>query len=111
MVIVLFWGLRLLSVVLLTPQGKGENPPLIASALTEKSNPQEPISFSRVAGAIGAISLAAFMAGLGFWIFFAINAKDTTMIDRLQGLSTYFLGGAAMFSPYGFNQLSKIFKT
>lgn len=111
MIAVLIWGLRLLSRVLFENRQSSDNTSLIASALTEKSAENEPTSFSRVAGSIGAVSLAAFMAGLGLWVFFAISDEDATMIDRLSKLSTYFLGGAALFAPYAFNQLSKVFKT
>jgi len=111
MIAVLIWGLRMLSRVLFETRQPTDDTSLIASALTEKSAENEPTSFSRVAGAIGAVSLAAFMAGLGLWVFFAISDQDATMIDRLSKLSTYFLGGAALFAPYAFNQLSKVFKT
>jgi hypothetical protein len=48
---------------------------------------------------------------VGLWIFFVIYIEDMMMIDRLSKLSTYFLGGAALFAPYAVNQLSKVFKT
>lgn len=109
MVLVLIWGLRLLSKILLSSKTDTATQPMIASALTEKNADGEPASFSRVAGAIGAVALASFMAGLGLWIFFGINATEDVLIERLESLGTYFLGGAALFAPYAFNQLSKVF--
>ena len=105
---VLIWGLRLISKVLLAPQGKTENP-LIASALSESNDAGNKTSFSRVSGAIGSIALASFVTGLGLWIFFALNQSDVSIIGRLSNISTYLLGGASLFAPYAFNQLKGLF--
>jgi len=105
---VLIWGLQLVSATLRTPREDGPQP-LIADALTEKNDPKGQMSFSRVAGAIGSVSLAAFMAGLGIWVFFAING-DKDEIKRLSDLWPYMGGGAALFAPYAFNQLSNVFR-
>lgn len=111
MIVVLIWGLRLLTVALQQDGASAEKTSLIAGALRETNDNANKASFSRVAGAIGAMALASFMAGLGLWIFFAINMEEATHIDRLPKLSTFFLGGSALFAPYAFNQLSKVFKT
>lgn len=111
MIVVLIWGLRLLTIALQKSGEPSADDTLFVGALREKGDDTDKASFSRVAGAIGAMALASFMAGLGLWIFFAINMEDATRIDRLPKLSTYFLGGSALFAPYAFNQLSKIFKT
>lgn len=86
-----------------------------------KEEVQQDISFSRVAGSIGAVAMAAFFAGLGVWSFFAIN--DTTLypaggdlneqvslISRISELGTFFAAGSALFLPYAFNRISTIFK-
>lgn len=106
---VLFWGLRLVSATLMSPANQASKP-LIAGALTEKDDPNGKISFSRVAGSIGSIGLAAFITGLGIWVFFAINdPEDTKRIEQLGQLWPYIGGGSALFAPYAFNQLSKVF--
>lgn len=80
------------------------------------------VSFSRVAGSIGAVALAAFFAGLSVWIFFALNdhqlypesgaedAERKPLIDRVSDLGTFILAGSALFIPYAFNRLSGIFR-
>lgn len=69
-------------------------------------------SYSRLAGMVGAIVLAAFFWALGDVILFKLFAPDgTTQITAMMaGLSTYFLSGTALFAPYAFNQVSAIFK-
>ncbi|SLN62322.1 hypothetical protein [Pseudooctadecabacter jejudonensis] len=129
---ILIWGLRLLSAILLAPNVQTTRP-MLASALTEKKDPENGISFSRVSGAIGSIGLAAFMSGLGLWVFFALNdgsmltvADTTTGADdtvdpttghgvagsplaRLRELEVYLWGSAALFAPYAANQINGLF--
>ncbi|MDF3414416.1 hypothetical protein HKX54_08115 [Sulfitobacter sp. M57] len=108
---VLIWGLRLLSATLLAPVD-GAGRPLIASALTEKNDPQNGTSFSRVAGAIGSIGLASFVTGLGIWVFFALNNAEIAkppMIEQLSELWPYIGAAGSLFAPYAFNQLSAVF--
>ena len=106
---VLFWGLRLVSTTLLAPANPSTRP-MIAGALTEKNDPNSKTSFSRVAGSIGSVGLAAFITGLGVWVFFAINSDTPDRIKRLNELWPYMGGGAALFAPYAFNQISSIFR-
>lgn len=148
MVIVLIWGLRLvarslsedddrLGASFLREKVKMPSSALLAAvaaansagttAFTDeqlkklKSELQADISFSRVAGAIGAVSMAAFFAGLGVWCFFAINdtalyptggspVTQTTLISRIADLGTFIAAGAALFLPYAFNRISNIFQ-
>lgn len=105
---VLFWGLRLVSATLTAPKDQARKP-VITEALVEKNDPDGKVSFSRVAGSIGSIALASFVTGLGVWIFFAINDPDAARIQKLSDLWPYLTGGAALFAPYAFNQLSSIF--
>jgi len=85
---------------------------MIASALTEKNDPDNGISFSRVSGAIGSVGLAAFMSGLGLWVFFALNSApdgSASLVARLDELRVYLLGSAALFAPYAANQINGLF--
>ncbi|MEH6523594.1 hypothetical protein [Sulfitobacter sp.] len=114
---ILIWGLRLLSSILLAPHVQTTRP-MMASALTEKKDPDHGISFSRVSGAIGSIGLAAFMSGLGLWVFFALNTEGsvstvgesvTSPLARLAELEVYLWGSAALFAPYAANQINGLF--
>jgi hypothetical protein len=71
----------------------------------------DPTSYSRIAGAVGAIVLAAFLWGLGNVILFkAFEAGGLAAIkELLQSVGTYFIAGAALFMPYAFNQIKAAF--
>ena len=97
---VLIWGLKLIHKSL-------ENK--LDKILSEKSGSQAGTpSFSRLAGAVGAMGLAVALIGIGYWSIYTLFADGD--LSKLQGLSTYFLSGSALFAPYAFNQLSSIFK-
>ena len=66
-------------------------------------------SFRRVAGAIGAIGIAAAFVSMGYWVLHTLFF-DIDNLGKIQGLGTYFLAGSAMFLPYAFNQLASIFR-
>jgi hypothetical protein len=107
---VLIWGLRLVSKILQT-QDNGK--PFLARALSEKGEPpksgddNDP-SFSRVAGALGAVGLAATFVGIGYWVMYELYFG--TDLTKLSNLNLYFLSGSALFLPYAFNRLASIFK-
>jgi hypothetical protein len=67
---VLVWGLKLIKKALSSPTDTGK--PLVASILAESVLAPEPRrvedkgSFSRTAGAIGAIGMAAVFIGIGY---------------------------------------------
>ena len=71
----------------------------------------DPTSYSRIAGAVGAIVLACFLWGLGNIILFkAFEAGGLAAIkELLQSVGTYFIAGAALFMPYAFNQIRAAF--
>lgn len=76
---------------------------------------QDNTSYSRVAGILGAIVLAAFFWAVGDVILYkefacsdASCAADIK--DLVSGVSTYIMSGAALFAPYAINQLTNIFK-
>jgi hypothetical protein len=120
--IVLVWGFRMLSKELQRPAGEDQRT-LLRTALTEKTAavPQQPQggqpqpprsdqgSFSRLAGSIGAIGIAATFVGISYWVLHTLFF-DIGNLTKIEGLATYFLAGSAMFLPYAFNQLSSIFK-
>jgi hypothetical protein len=121
---VLIWGFRMISTELRQPAVPGSGaagtaPTVLRQALSEKeATPSAPAatpptgeaSFSRVAGAVGAIGIAATFVSIGYWVLHTLFF-DIDNLGKIQGLGTYFLAGAAMFLPYAFNQLASIFKT
>ena len=118
MSLVLVAGFRLLVKELQKPidSTKANGQTVLQKALSEKLSPDpggtapaEP-SFSRVAGAIGALGIAAAFVGIGYWVLHALFFVEAD-IANIDGLRTYFLAGAAMFLPYAFNQLASIFKS
>ncbi len=112
--IILLWGLRLVSAALMQKPAPGELP-LVHSILSEPpTTPQAGDteykgSFSRTAGTIGAIGLAAVFIGVGYWVLFALFFQSEKL-TLLQDVGWYFLAGSALFIPYAFNQLTRVFK-
>jgi hypothetical protein len=114
----LVWGFRMLSKELQQPvKGAGGQTTMMRMALSEKTvntpaetkDKVEEGSFSRVAGAIGAVGIAATFVGISYWILHTLFF-DISNLTKLEGLGTYFLAGSAMFLPYAFNQVASIFK-
>lgn len=113
---VIIWGLKLLSGVLNREIGNdGET--FGMQVLAEKNrapgddgdqDKSGSGSFSRIAGAIGALALAAFFAGVSYWALHALFADGE--LSKLQDLSQFFLVGSALFAPYAFNQIRGIFQ-
>ena len=115
---VLIWGLKKVSTVMMSKNGDStvmremvseDGTSTVAShGATEQQPGKE--SFNRIAGVIGAVALAATIVGIGYWAIYALFYKPADLA-QLKELGTYFLAGSALFFPYAFNQLSKIFKT
>lgn len=125
---VLLWGIRRIAAALGDTGGTGKT--LASELLSEKvvakpaagaapvgaagAAPEPPPaspqvgSFSRTAGAIGGMALAAAVIGIAYWVLYALFYEAN--LDKLEGLGTFFLSGSALFAPYAFNQLSSIFK-
>lgn len=81
------------------------------SSVGSSSGAQTMGSFSRVAGAIGAFGLAVIFIGIGLWLLYALHftqTNDVILIIAAVG-GKYILAGAAMFFPYGVNQIASIF--
>ncbi len=115
---VLVWGLKMLSRELGTVDAK-TGLSYMAEALREKEPPRnargddgtvvsDRTSFSRVAGALGAVGLAAVFVGIGYWTLYQLHFGDD--LTKLSALSPYFMAGAALFVPYASNKLVSIFK-
>lgn len=110
----LIWGIKKISLAMGDPKTKSS---LLLNGILSESKPIPPLpsangtvkgSFSRVSGAIGAISIAATFIGIGYWAIFALFF-DPSNLENFKEMGTYFLAGSAMFMPYAFNQLSSIF--
>jgi hypothetical protein len=82
-------------------------------ALSEKGPGTEGggASFSRVAGALGAFMLTAFMMVFGAYAILQFGEKDgAEMIGKwFEAIKHYLYVCAALFAPYASNQLSKLF--
>jgi len=112
---VLIWGLRKIGEALSEPgqlikllSEKMKSPGSPPPGPTPSPSPTPEPSFSRLAGAVGAMGLAAVFIGIGYWVLYALFQNGD--LSKLQGLGVYFLSGSALFAPYAFNQLTKIFK-
>jgi hypothetical protein len=68
-----------------------------------------PASYSRVAGAFGAIVLAAALYGLANYLVWAAFYQPDKISNVLEETGTFFLAGSALFAPYAVNQLTSIF--
>lgn len=65
-------------------------------------------SFSRTAGAFGAMALASAVIGVSYWLVYALFYDGD--LEAIQKTSWFFLSGSALFAPYAFNKLSTLFK-
>lgn len=115
---VLIWGLKLIARALSAPAptkaaaGGMIIKPLLNTVLSEPPSDDGALddkgSFSRTAGAIGAIGMASVMIGIGYWLLYGLFfGKNLALLGDAKW---YFLAGSALFFPYAFNQLGKIFK-
>lgn len=111
---VLIWGLRKISTVLKAQTAGSAT--VMQEVLSEAggagdgTTPAEPGkgSFSRIAGAVGAMAIAATFVGIGYWAIYSLFFSPTSL-THFKDMGTYFLAGSALFLPYAFNQLSKVF--
>jgi hypothetical protein len=107
---VLIWGLKHVSRELKRVGCERAN--LYGKALSEKrvspadavplGNPEAP-SFSRVASSLGAVGLAAAFVGIGYWALHELFFGND--LEKISGLSSYFLAGSALSIPCAFNTL------
>lgn len=110
MLVLLVTGLRLITVELTKPVNPTENSTKLSAAMTEKAGTGQSISFSRSAGAIGAMALASFFTGLGVWVLFSLNNADVKIGETMESLSTFLMTGGTLFAPYAINKITEIFK-
>lgn len=117
MTLSLLWGLR--TIIDIARQKKGSGYTLLQEAVSEKALPKSDDngssaqpgtigSFSRVAGAFGALALAMAVIGISYWLIYALFYEKELSV--LQQAGWFFLSGSALFAPYAFNQLSSVFK-
>ena len=97
----------------------------LGDAVAEKSLPAEPpkkdgdgakspaqppdTSYSRVTGMIGAVVLATLFWGGGNVVLWMAFNNAGKIGEILSGVGTLFASGAALFLPYGFNQVREAF--
>jgi hypothetical protein len=68
-----------------------------------------PASYSRIAGAFGAIVLAAALYSVANYIVWAAFFAPDRIGGVLDKIGNFFLAGSALFAPYAVNQLTSIF--
>ena len=108
--IVLILGLVVLWMVLRSKSKDGKVD-VIGEFLTEKAEVGAgKSSFSRLAGAVGAMAIAATFVGISYWAIEALFFEKDEYLGRLEKLWVYFMVGSALFAPYAFNKLSEVFK-
>ena len=77
-IVILVVGFRsLLNTLSVNRKGYADDASMMAEVLCEKTDAGLRMSFSRVAGAIGAIGFAAFFAALGIWVLSALGQNLT----------------------------------
>ena len=81
-----------------------------AAAGAARSGDTYDSSYSRVAGLIGSVVMAAFFWGLGNILLYKAISNPAEVKTITEALGTYMLSGAAMFVPYAFNQLQAAFR-
>lgn len=81
---------------------KADPPPGGSTDVTDKT------SFSRVAGAFGAMALSTAVIGMSYWIVYALF-YDPAKLVNLKDTSTFFLAGSVLFAPYAVSKMVQIF--
>ena len=108
-------GITTLAGILLFGRGGADNQRLIVSMITEKTNATAPgtepqlaqsISFSRVTGMIGALTLAALFVMCCYWAQYQLFSGNS--LSNIYSVLPLFLIGSALFAPYAFNQLRSL---
>lgn len=88
----------------------GEVAPVVPAAPTpQEINDALPASYSRIAGAFGAIVLAGALYAVANYITWAAFFEPDKISPVLDKMGSFFLAGSALFAPYAFNQLTSIF--
>lgn len=77
------------------------------SMLVEKDGPSVGhISFSRVAGTLGALTLTCLFVANVFWAHHAMF--NGASLERAVELWPIYLFGTALFAPYAFNRMARL---
>jgi hypothetical protein len=110
--IFLFKGIELLKQELQKPIDPNAPKPItrVQNMLTEKDgNNNEKTSFSRTAGSLGGVVLAAILVGSSYWLQYSLFFGEPSETN-IKAIGTLLLYGSALFAPYGFNRLASLFK-
>lgn len=108
-------GLATLAGILLFGRSGTGGQRLIISMITEKSHEisddngvklAQSISFSRVTGMIGALTLASLFVMCCYWAQYQLFSGQP--LTNIYSVLPLFLIGSALFAPYAFNQLRKV---
>ena len=87
--------------------GGGELAKRARTRLLEKDGPSAgSVSFSRVAGTLGALTLASLFVATVFWAQYALYSDAS--LDEAKKLWPVYLLGSALFAPYAFNRLAQL---
>lgn len=68
----------------------------------------EAVSYSRVAGVLGAMALTGLFICVTYWVHYALFTGAA--ITNVSELWPFFAMGSALFAPYAFNRASQIGK-
>jgi len=106
MLVIFIWGMKRIYSALNYVVASGTEQPALVKVLSEPADVEEgKTSFSRTAGAIGALAMASFFSGLGVWVLLSVGT-DADVSTKLAGISNYFLSGTALYAPYAVNRIS-----
>lgn len=99
------FGLLITGWQLLRASGDGAK-----SLILEKDGPLAgDVSFSRVAGVLGALTLTSLFVATVFWAHHALFNDGT--LGKAKDLWPIYLFGTALFAPYAFNRLARLGQT
>ena len=114
------WGTRKLSLVLNGDGDQGEVDEEgisqkktqlrgLRSALASDDGDPDQLDITKISVFLGSIGIASLFVGIGYWVIFSLFLYPEKL-ESLERIWIYFLAGSAMFLPYAFDRLSKLFK-
>lgn len=80
----------------------------LRSALASDEGDKDQLEITKISVFLGSIGIAALFVGIGYWIVFSLFLSPEKL-QSLESIWIYFLSGSAMFLPYAFDRLSKLF--
>jgi len=88
--------------------GTSGNDILVEYVFAPNGEMNEKFSFSRFAGAIGAIGFAAVFVSLGFWVLCGLFLVPS-ILSNFDMIGNYLFAAAVFFFPYTVNQITARF--